>query len=126
MLAKTVGADLADGALVEIHAEATSEKIALGWHLDGRAVGVLGTHTHVPTADAEVLPQGTAYISDVGMTGPYRGVLGRKVEPVVGRFMDGLPRRFGVAEEDVRLSSVLIDYDPAQRRATRCELLVVR
>ena len=126
MLAKTVGAGNADAALVEIHAEATSEKIALGWHLDGRAAAVLGTHTHVPTADAEVLPQGTAYITDVGMTGPYRGVLGRNIEPVVGRFLDGMPRRFSVAEDDVRLSSVLIEYDPAARRATRCELLVVR
>ena len=126
MLMKTVASGAADAALVEVHAEATSEKIALGWHLDGRALAVLGTHTHVPTADAEVLPQGTAYITDVGMTGPYRGVLGRKTEPVIGRFIDGMPRRFGVAEEDVRLSSVLIDYDPQQRRATRCELLVVR
>ncbi len=126
MLARTVGAGTADAALVEIHAEATSEKIALGWHLDGKALGVLGTHTHVPTADAEVLPQGTAYITDVGMTGPYRGVLGRKVEPVVGRFLDGMPRRFGVAEEDVRISGVLIDYDETARRATRCELLTVR
>jgi len=126
MLARTVGAGAADAALVEIHAEATSEKIALGWHLDGRAVGVVGTHTHVATADAEVRPQGMAYISDVGMTGPYRGVLGREIEPVVGRFLDGMPRRFGVAEEDVRLSGVLIDYDPATKRATRCELLVVK
>ncbi len=126
MLAKTVGQGLADAALVEIHAEATSEKIALGWYLDGRALGVLGTHTHVPTADAEVRPNGTAYISDVGMTGPYRSVLGRQIEPVVGRFLDGMPRRFGVAEEDVRISSVLIDYDEKTKRATRCELLVVK
>lgn len=126
MLTRTVGAGTADAALVEIHAEATSEKIALGWHLDGRAVGVLGTHTHVPTADAEVRPKGTAYISDVGMTGPYRSVLGREIEPVIGRFRDGMPRRFGVAEEDTRLSGVLIDYDPAAKRSTRCELLVVK
>ena len=126
MLAKTVTAGLADGALVEIHAEATSEKIALGWYLDGRAIAVLGTHTHVPTADAEVRPGGTAYITDAGMTGPYRGVLGREVEPVVGRFLDGMPRRFPVAEEDVRISGVLIDYDPTAKRATRCELLTVK
>ncbi|MCF3648409.1 TIGR00282 family metallophosphoesterase [Synoicihabitans lomoniglobus] len=126
MLTKTVGAGTADAALVEIHAEATSEKIALGWHLDGRAMGVLGTHTHVPTADAEVRPKGTAYISDVGMTGPYHSVLGRQVEPVVGRFLDGMPRRFGVAEDDTRLSSVLIEYDPVTKRATSCELLVVK
>lgn len=126
MLAKTVGAGEADAAMVEIHAEATSEKIALSWYLDGRALGVFGTHTHVPTADAEVRPKGTAYISDVGMTGPYRGVLGREVEPVVGRFLDGMPRRFGVAEDDVRLSAVLVDYDPETKRATRCELVVVK
>lgn len=126
MLAKTVGADAADAALVEIHAEATSEKIALGWHLDGRAAAVLGTHTHVPTADAEVRPKGTAFITDVGMTGPYHGVLGREVEPVVSRFMDGMPRRFAVASEDVRLSGALVDYDPETKRATRCELLVVK
>ena len=126
VLAKTVGAGAADGALVEIHAEATSEKIALGWHLDGRAVAVLGTHTHVPTADAEVRPKGTAFISDAGMTGPYHGVLGREVEPVVGRFLDGMPRRFPVAEADVRLSGVLVDYDPETKRATRCELLTVK
>ncbi|WP_225919352.1 TIGR00282 family metallophosphoesterase [Actomonas aquatica] len=126
MLSRTVGAGVADAALVEIHAEATSEKIALGWYLDGRAAAVLGTHTHVPTADATVLPNGTAFITDVGMTGPYRGVLGRQIEPVVGRFVDGMPRRFGVAEEDVRLSGVLIDFNPETRRAERCELLVVK
>lgn len=126
MLAKTVTAGLADAALVEIHAEATSEKIALGWHLDGRAAAVLGTHTHVPTADAEVRPAGTAFITDVGMTGPYRGVLGREIEPVVGRFLDGMPRRFGVASEDVRLSGALIDYDSVAKKATRCELLIVK
>lgn len=126
LLARTVGQDLADAALVEIHAEATSEKIALSWHLDGRVAAVLGTHTHVPTADAEVRPGGTAFISDVGMTGPYRSVLGREIEPVVGRFLDGMPRRFGVAEDDVRLSGVLVDYNEQARRATRCELLVVK
>ena len=126
MLAKTVTAGLADAALVEIHAEATSEKIALGWHLDGRAAAVLGTHTHVPTADAEVRPAGTAFITDVGMTGPYRGVLGREIEPVVGRFLDGMPRRFGVASEDVRLSGALIDSDHVAKKATRCELLIVK
>lgn len=125
-LAETVEASEADGALVEIHAEATSEKIALGWHLDGRAVAVLGTHTHVPTADTEIRPQGTAYLSDVGMTGPYHGVLGRQVEPVVGRFLDGMPRRFGVAEDDVRLCAVLVEYDPETKRATRCERIEVR
>jgi 2',3'-cyclic-nucleotide 2'-phosphodiesterase len=100
-----------DLILVEIHAEATSEKIALGWHLDGRVAMVFGTHTHVPTADAEVLPKGTAYITDLGMSGPYRGVLGRETESVVQRFIDGLPRRFPVAEDDVRLSGVVLECD---------------
>jgi metallophosphoesterase (TIGR00282 family) len=126
MLRKTVGAGAADAALVEIHAEATSEKQALGWYLDGRAAAVLGTHTHVPTADASVLPGGTAFMCDVGMTGPYASVLGREVQPVLGRFLDGMPRKFGVAEGDVRLSAARVEYDPATKRATKCELLVVR
>ncbi len=116
----------ADGFLVEIHAEATSEKIALGWHLDGRAIAVLGTHTHVPTADASVLPKGTAFMCDVGMTGPYASVLGREVVPVLGRFIDGMPRRFEVAEGDVRISGALVDFDVATKRATKVELITVR
>jgi metallophosphoesterase (TIGR00282 family) len=124
MLTKLAGR--ADGVFVEIHAEATSEKQALGWYLDGRAVAVIGTHTHVPTADASVLPKGTAFLCDAGMTGPYASVLGRVIEPIVGRFLDGMPRRVPVAEGDVRLSGVVIEYDPAARRAVRCELLTVR
>lgn len=116
----------ADGFLVEIHAEATSEKIALGWHLDGRAVAVLGTHTHVPTADAAVLPKGTGFLCDAGMTGPYASVLGREIEPVLGRFLDGMPRRFEVAEGDVRISGALVDYDVAKKRAVKVELVTVR
>ncbi len=126
LLARTVGSGAADAALVEIHAEATSEKQALGWYLDGRAVAVLGTHTHVPTADACVLPQGTAFMCDVGMTGPYASVLGREVKPVIGRFVDGMPRKFDVAEGDVRLSCAVVTYDPEARRSAGCELLVVR
>jgi metallophosphoesterase (TIGR00282 family) len=122
----TVQAGQADGALIEIHAEATSEKQALGWHLDGRAVAVLGTHTHVPTADAGVLRGGTAFCCDVGMTGPYTSVLGRDLNAVIARFLDGMPRRFDVAEEDVRISGVRVDYDPALRRSTRCELVTIR
>jgi 2',3'-cyclic-nucleotide 2'-phosphodiesterase len=112
--------------LVEIHAEATSEKIALGWHLDGRAIAVLGTHTHVPTADACVLPKGTGFMCDVGMTGPYASVLGREVAPVIGRFLDGMPRRFEVAENDVRISGALVDYDEVSKRATEVRLITVR
>lgn len=102
----------AEAALVEIHAEATSEKIALGWFLDGRAAAVLGTHTHIPTADATVLPRGTAYQTDVGMTGPYASVLGREVQPVVARFLDGMPRKFPVAEGDVRLCGGILELSP--------------
>lgn len=115
-----------DAIVVEIHAEATSEKQAIGWYLDGRVTAVLGTHTHVPTADARVLPKGTAFICDVGMTGPYASVLGREVNPIISRFLDGMPRRCEVAEGDVRLSSVLIEIDASSTRAKKIELLTVR
>jgi metallophosphoesterase (TIGR00282 family) len=113
-----------DYALVEIHAEATSEKIALGWYLDGRATAVIGTHTHVATADVTVLPKGTAYQSDAGMCGPHTGVLGRDIASVIGRFLDGMPRRFPVAEEDVRLNGCLITLaeNGLASSATRFEL----
>lgn len=104
-----------DGALVEIHAEATSEKQALGWHLDGRVTAVLGTHTHVATADASLLRKQTAFMCDVGMTGPHESVLGREIEPVVGRFLDGRPRRFEVATADNRLSAALVEFGPTGR-----------
>ncbi len=115
-----------DAIVVEIHAEATSEKQALGWHLDGRVTAVLGTHTHVPTADATILPKGTAFMCDVGMTGPYASVLGREVKPVVQRFLDGMPRRFEVATEDVRLSGALIEINASSANAQKIELLTVR
>ena len=116
----------ADALIVEIHAEATSEKQALGWYLDGRVTAVIGTHTHVPTADARVLPKGTAFICDVGMTGPYASVLGREIAPVVEKFVDGMPRRFEVATEDVRLSGALIEIGASMGRAGKIELLTVR
>jgi metallophosphoesterase (TIGR00282 family) len=116
----------ADAIIVEVHAEATSEKQALGWYLDGRVTAVFGTHTHVPTADAQILPKGTAFICDVGMTGPYASVLGREIEPVIGRFLDGMPRRFGVATGDVRLSGALIEISASMARAEKIELLTVR
>ena len=115
-----------EAIIVEVHAEATSEKQALGWYLDGRVEAVLGTHTHVPTADATLLPKGTVFMCDVGMTGPYASVIGREVQPVIDRFLDGMPRRFEIAEGDVRLSGALMEIDPADRRATKCELLTVR
>lgn len=115
-----------DAVFVEVHMEATSEKIAMGWYLDGRALAVVGTHTHVPTADATVLPKGTAYLTDAGMTGPYESVLGRDIQAVIGRFVDGMPRRFEVASGDVRLSGALVRYDPAAKRAVSCELVTER
>ena len=115
----------ADAIVVEIHAEATSEKIALGWHLDGRVTAVLGTHTHVPTADACVLPKGTAFMCDVGMTGPYASVLGREVAPVVAKFIEGMPHRFEVAEGDVRLSGAVVEISASSARAKKIELLTV-
>ncbi len=114
-----------DAAFVEIHAEATSEKQALGWHLAGRATAVLGTHTHVATADAVLLRGHTAFQCDVGMTGPHESVLGRAIAPVISRFLDGMPRRFDVAEGDVRLSGSVVEFDTAGR-ASRIEWLQVR
>ncbi len=116
----------ADAVFLEFHAETTSEKIAMGWFLDGRAVAVIGTHTHVPTADARVLPRGTAYITDVGMSGPYTSVLGREIAPILARMSDGMPRRFPVAAGDVRICGVVIDIDPATRRATAIERIEIR
>jgi metallophosphoesterase (TIGR00282 family) len=97
--------------LVDFHAEATSEKIAFGWHVDGRVTAVVGTHTHVPTADERILPGGTAYISDVGMTGPYDSVIGVDKTAVLERFRTQRPVRFSPAERDARLCAVLIEAD---------------
>src|ERR1041384_6649463 len=113
----------ADAIIVEIHAEATSEKQAMGWHLDGRVTAVLGTHTHVPTADACVLPKGTAFMCDVGMTGPYASVLGREIQPVIARFLDGMPRRCEVAEGDVRISGAPGEIDGFRAKAKKNELI---
>jgi metallophosphoesterase (TIGR00282 family) len=99
----------ADLIVVDFHAEATSEKVAMGWHLDGRALAVLGTHTHVPTADARVLPGGTAFISDVGMTGSRAGVIGVKREQILQRFMTQMPVRFETATEDVWIMGCVVE-----------------
>ncbi|HEX2598103.1 MAG TPA: TIGR00282 family metallophosphoesterase [Terriglobales bacterium] len=103
--------------LVDIHAEATSEKISMGWYLDGRVTAVLGTHTHIPTADEHVLPNGTAYQTDVGMTGPYDSVIGVKKELVINRFLTNMPARFEAASGDVRLCAVVIDCDESSGKA---------
>jgi metallophosphoesterase (TIGR00282 family) len=97
-----------DHILLDMHAEATSEKVAMGWHLDGRVTAVVGTHTHVPTAEARVLPGGTAYITDVGMTGPRGGVIGVKREQAVASLVTQMPTRFETSEEDPWLMGVLI------------------
>jgi 2',3'-cyclic-nucleotide 2'-phosphodiesterase len=99
----------ADAIMVDFHAETTSEKVAMGWHLDGRVLAVVGTHTHVPTADGRVLPQGTAYISDVGMTGARGGVIGVKREQIIERFTTQLPVKFETAAEDPWVMGCVID-----------------
>ena len=107
--------------VVDVHAEATSEKMAMGWHLDGRVSVVFGTHTHVPTADERILPKGTAYITDVGMTGPYDSVLGREKDRVLGAMLTGVPTPFDVAEGDVRLCGIVATLDASSGRATQIE-----
>jgi 2',3'-cyclic-nucleotide 2'-phosphodiesterase len=111
--------------LVDLHAEATSEKISMGWYLDGRVTAVIGTHTHVPTADERVLPKGTAYITDVGMTGPFDGVIGVRKELVVGKFLNNMPVRFEAATGDVRLCAVVIECDEDSGHARKIERLMV-
>ena len=103
--------------IVDIHAEATSEKVAMGWYLDGKASAVLGTHTHIQTADERILPQGTAYITDVGMTGPCDSVIGRRVEDVLQRFLSAVPTRFEIAQENVQLQGVVLDIDEETGKA---------
>jgi metallophosphoesterase (TIGR00282 family) len=106
---------------VDFHAEATSEKVAMGWHLDGKVSAVVGTHTHVPTADERVLPQGTAFQSDAGMCGPMDSVIGSQIEPVLERFLTMMPTRFGVGRGAVRVNGALITIDPATGKALKIE-----
>jgi 2',3'-cyclic-nucleotide 2'-phosphodiesterase len=98
-----------DAVIVDFHAEVTSEKVAMGWHLDGRVAAVLGTHTHVPTADARVLPQGTAFITDVGMTGSRAGVIGVRREQALQAFRTQMPVKFDTADEDIWVNGVVVD-----------------
>jgi hypothetical protein len=104
--------------LVDIHGEASSEKMALGWYLDGRVTAVLGTHTHVPTADERILHNGTAYQTDVGMSGPFDSVIGVETDMVVQRFLTGMPGKFEAAKGDPRMCATLIECDGASGRAT--------
>ena len=109
--------------LVDFHAEATSEKMAFGWYLDGQVTAVIGTHTHVQTADERILPGGTAYITDVGMTGAHDGIIGMERTAVIARFTTGLPTRFEPATGDPRLHAVIVTADPSTGRATAIERL---
>ena len=111
---------------VDFHAEATSEKVSLGWYLDGRVTAIVGTHTHVPTADERVLPGGTAYVTDVGMTGPYDGVIGVKKDLVIGRFHDNMPVRFEPATGDARLCAVVVDADEHTGHAKNIQRLMLK
>jgi hypothetical protein len=111
--------------LVDFHAEATSEKVAMGWYLDGRVTAVLGTHTHVPTADERVLPGGTAYQTDVGMSGPYDSVIGVEKELVLRKFLTGMPSKFEAAKGNPRMCAALVACDPATGRATRIQRIML-
>jgi 2',3'-cyclic-nucleotide 2'-phosphodiesterase len=117
-------ADRADHVLVDMHGEATSEKVAMGWHLDGRVTACVGTHTHVPTADARVLPGGTAYVTDVGMTGPRGGVIGVRREQALERFLRYTNVRFETSDEDPWLNAVLVEAGPDGRATAIRQLLV--
>ena len=111
---------------VDFHAEATSEKITLAHYLDGRVTAVVGTHTHVQTSDAMLLPKGTAYMTDLGMTGPYLSSIGRDLAPVTRRFLTGMPARFEVANGPCTLEGAIIDFDPASKRASSIEPFRIR
>jgi hypothetical protein len=112
--------------IVDIHAEATSEKRALGWYLDGEVSAVLGTHTHVQTADEEIMPQGTAYISDVGMTGPFDSVIGVKKDIIIERFLTQMPNKFDVAKGDIRMQGVMLDIDSISGKANSIERISIK
>ena len=112
--------------IVDMHAEATSEKRALGWYLDGKVSAVLGTHTHVQTADEEILPQGTAYISDAGMTGPFDSVIGINKETVIERFLTQMPNKFDLAKDDIRMQGVIMNIDPVSGKANSIERMSIK
>jgi metallophosphoesterase (TIGR00282 family) len=129
LAADRVLAQLAGKALVivvDVHAEATADKYLLAHHLNGRVAAVLGTHTHVPTADEQILSGGTAFVCDVGMTGPYAGILGRRVDRVLSTAVSFVPAPFEVAADDVRLGGAVVDVDVATGRATHIERIMLR
>lgn len=118
--------DEVDAVLVEVHAEATSEKVAMGWYLNGLVSCVVGTHTHTPTADACILNEGTAYLTDAGMTGPYQSVLGREIDSIIATFLDGVPRNRPIAQEDPRLCGLIVNIDENTGLASGVEQVCVR
>lgn len=111
--------------VVDFHAEVTSEKVAFGWYLDGRVTAIIGTHTHVPTADERILPGGSAYLTDVGMTGPYDSVIGADKAAVMVRFLHGMPSRLEPAKADVRLAAAIIEADETTGRASSIRRLMI-
>ena len=111
---------------VDFHAEATSEKMTMGHYLDGRVTAVVGTHTHVQTSDAMLLPKGTAYLTDLGMTGPYVSSIGRDLRPVTRKFVTGMPSRFEVADGPSTMEGAIIDFDPSTKRASSIETFRIR
>jgi 2',3'-cyclic-nucleotide 2'-phosphodiesterase len=111
--------------VVDFHGEATSEKVAMGWHLDGRVTAVLGTHTHIPTADERILPGGTAYQTDVGMSGPYDSVIGVEKDLVLHRFLTGMPGKFEAARGNPKMCAALITCDPATGRASAIQRIML-
>ena len=119
-------ASKADIVFVDFHAEATSEKIAMGYYLDGRVSCLFGTHTHVPTADEQILPKGTAYITDIGMTGPVNSVLGRAVESVIKSFRTQMPVPFEIASGEVKMDSIIVTIDSSTKTAEKIERLSIR
>ncbi len=125
LLTQIVHESKAKVILLDLHGEATSEKVALGWYLDGRLTAVLGTHTHIPTADERVLPNGTAYQTDVGMSGPYDSVIGVETELVLNRFLTGMPGKFEPAKGNPRMCAALISCDGATGRAHRIQRIML-
>jgi hypothetical protein len=111
--------------IVDMHGEASSEKCAIGHYLDGQVTAVVGTHTHVPTCDPRLLPGGTAYCTDIGMTGPYDSVIGVEKAPIIQRFLTGMPQRFETAKGDPRLAAVVVEADPETGRARGIERLLL-
>ncbi len=122
-LLRTLGDDAPPVRVLDWHAEATSEKLAMGWHLDGRFSAVLGSHTHVPTSDARILPKGTALVADTGMVGPRDSVLGMRPDVIVERFRTGIPKRFEIADGPVSFNSVVVEVDGTSGRAQSIERL---